>query len=220
MNYNELYSNGDDCKELAQILNNEIKGKIAFSWNNYEQIMGGSYNCIPSNTYNGYLEEKKELVNFYYKFLKDSFLRIGVGNNSLSKKTVGHKLAALSDFYQVLSKKFGEPTLFYTEKNDDEEYLNFEWSFKYKEESIEAFKNNTIFDDGDKIDNLIIIGDPQDKFNEYTDLTKKLISNQLGLPIELLNLVNENIEDFIKYRQINLGTDNKQPTEKRKVMKI
>ncbi|MCI8777740.1 MAG: hypothetical protein HFI86_03025 [Bacilli bacterium] len=210
MNYNELYSNGDDCKELAQILNNEIKGKIAFSWNVYAQIMGGSYNCIPSNTYNGYLEEKKELVKFYYKFLKDGFLRIGVGNNPLSKKTVGHKLAALSDFYQVLSKNFGEPTLFYTEENDDEEYLNFEWAFKYKKEVIEAFKNNTIFDDGGKVKDLIIIGEQPDKF----------ISNQLGLPIELLNLVNENIEDFIKYRQINLGTDNKQPTEKRKVMKI
>lgn len=220
MNYNELYSNGDDCKELKHILNNEIKGKISFSWNVYGQIMGGSYNCIPSNTYNGYLEEKKELVNFYYKFLKDAFLRIGVGNNSLSKKTVGHKLAALSDFYQVLSKKFGEPTLFYTMENDDEEYLNFEWSFKYKEESIEAFKNNTVFDDGDKVNNLIIIGDPQDKFNEYTNLTKKLISNQLGLPIELLDLVDKNIEDFIKYKQINLGTDDKQPTDKTKVMKI
>lgn len=213
MNYNELYSNGDDCKELAQILNNGIKGEITFSWNNYEQIMGGNYDCLLSNnnTYLEFLNKEKEQVKFYYKFLKDGFLRIGVGNNPLSKKTVGHKLAALSDFYQVLSKNFGEPTLFYTEENDDEEYLNFEWAFKYKKEVIEAFKNNTIFDDGGKVKDLIIIGEQPDKF----------ISNQLGLPIELLGLVEKNIDDYIKYKKINLNnTDEKQSTEKRKVMKI
>lgn len=180
--------------------------------------MGGSYNCIQSDINNGYLEDKKELINFYYKFLKDGFLRIGVGNNSLSKKTVGHKLAALSDFYQVLSKKFGEPTLFYTMENDDEEYLNFEWVFVDKEETIEAFKNNTFFDYNDKVKDLIII-EQQDKLNEYKDLTKKLIPNQLELPFDLLSLVNENIEDFIKYKQINLDTNEKQPAEKTKVMK-
>lgn len=213
MNYNELYSNGDDCKELAQILNNGIKGEITFSWNNYEQIMGGNYDCLLSNnnTYLEFLNKEKEQVKFYYKFLKDGFLRIGVGNNPLSKKTVGHKLAALSDFYQVLSKNFGEPTLFYTEENDDEEYLNFEWAFKYKKEVIEAFKNNTIFDDGGKVKDLIIIGEQPDKF----------ISNQLGLPIELLGLVEKNIDDYIKYKKINLNnTDEKQSTEKTKVMKI
>lgn len=213
MNYNELYSNGNDCKELAQILNNGIKGEITFSWNNYEQIMGGNYDCLLSNnnTYLEFLNKEKEQVKFYYKFLKDGFLRIGVGNNPLSKKTVGHKLAALSDFYQVLSKNFGEPTLFYTEENDDEEYLNFEWAFKYKKEVIEAFKNNTIFDDGGKVKDLIIIGEQPDKF----------ISNQLGLPIELLGLVEKNIDDYIKYKKINLNnTDEKQSTEKTKVMKI
>lgn len=219
MSYNELYSNGDDYKELKHILNSEIKGKIAFSWNVYEQVMGGTYNCLLSNddTYLEFSNREKEQINFYYKFLKDNFLRIGVGNNWVPK-TVGHKLAALSDFYQVLSKKFGEPTLFYTTENDEDEYLNFEWDFKYKKETIKAFKNNTIFD-GNEVKYLIII-EQQNILNEYNDLTKKLISNQLGLPFDLLNLVNENIEGFIKYRQINLGTDNKQPTEKTKVMKI
>lgn len=213
MNYNELYSNGDDCKELKHILNNEIKGKISFSWNVYGQIMGGEYDCLLSNDsiYLEFLNKEKEQIKFYYKFLKDGVLIIGVGNNPLSKKTVGHKLAALSDFYQVLSKNFGEPTLFYTKENDDKEYLNFEWAFKYKKEAIEAFKTNTIFDDGGKVKDLIIIGEQQDKF----------MSNQLGLPIELLGLVEENIDDYIKYKQIDVNnTDEKEPTEKTKTMKI
>ncbi len=213
MKYNELYSNGEDCKELARILEREIKGKISFSWNVFNQIMGGSYNCILSkdDSYFEFLNREKEQVKFYYKFLKDGFFRIGVGNNSLCKKTVGHKLAALSDFYQVLSKWFGEPTLFYTLENDEEEYLNFEWNFKYKKEVIEEFKNNTVFDYNDKVKDLIIIGEQQDKF----------ISNQLGLPIELLDLVDKNIEDFVKYKQIDINaTDEKQQVEKPYVIKI
>lgn len=213
MSYNDLRSGDNDCKELAHIINSGIKGKIDFSWNVYGQIMGGRYNCLLSKDDTSFEFEikEREQIKFSYKFLKDGFLRIGVGNNPLSKKTVGHKLAALSDFYQVLSKNFGEPTLFYTMENDDEEYLYFEWVFIDKKETIEEFKNNTFFDDGGKVKNLIIIGEQQDKF----------ISNQLGLPIELLGLVEENIDDYIKYKQIDVNnTDEKESTEKTKVMTI
>ncbi len=227
MENKDLYSNGDDCKELAKILKTNIRGEISFSWNVYGAVMGGSYNCIPNNHYDVYpnydvylnhyvyLNNKKELVNFYYKFNKDAFLRIGVGDNSLSSKSIGHKLAVLSDFYRVLFKMFGDPTVFYTTKNDDQDYLHFQWSFnKYKDSDIEKFKNGTIFDD-DEIKDLIIIGESQEQNIGYqlNNTTKRLISNQLGLPFELLELVNENINDFIEYRQIDLNSFNDdQPT--------
>ena len=221
MENNELYSNGEDCEELKEILRKEIKGKISFSWNVYESIMGGSYNCTPSNNRNGYLENEKELVDFYYKFKKDGFLRIGVGDTWSFNPSIGHKLAALSNFYIVLAKNFGEPTLFYTTKEDEDEYLNLQWSFKYKDEDIQKFKNGTAFD-GDEIEGLIIIGEQQEQTDGYQlrDTTKKLISNQLGLPFELLSLINENIEDFVKYKQIELNSFNdKQQTGKQYVLK-
>ena len=61
-------------------------------------------------------------------------------------------------------------------------------------------KKGNYFDDVET-DELIIIGEPKQKTDGYqlSDITKKIISKHVGLPFELLSLVDENIEDFIKY---------------------
>ena len=48
-------------------------------------------------------------------------------------------------------------------------------------------------------DELIIFGE-QPSINELSDKTKTYISNQIGLPIELIYLLDANVEDFIKYK--------------------
>ena len=115
---------------------------------------------------------------------------------------MGHKLAVLSDLYEVISREYGEPTTFYTLKEDDENSINLEWAFIQKEETIDAFKNGCRFDDAE-IDELIIIGDERQKTSAYSlnKKTKEMISKTVGLPFEMLYLVDENVEDFVLYKK-------------------
>ncbi len=46
---------------------------------------------------------------------------------------------------------------------------------------------------------MIVIG--ESKQNQSNDVTGKIISKQLGIPIELLPLVEENIEDYIRFKK-------------------
>ena len=55
-----------------------------------------------------------------------------------------------------------------------------------------------MFDDAET-DELIIFGE-QSSINELSGKTKTYISNQIGLPIELIYLLDANVEDFIKYK--------------------
>ena len=110
-------------------------------------------------------------------------------------------MAALSDFYEVLSEEYGNPTVFYTTKDDDEGFLTLQWSFINKDEEIEKFKSGKYFDDAE-IDTLIIIGKEKNNIEGYSlsDKTKEIISRQVGLPFELLYLVDEDIESFVKHK--------------------
>ena len=196
----ELYSNDKDCYQLYKMLRKKMGNKIEYCDTPYAELFEGKY-------FSHYREPHSDLdylfergLPFYYKFCKDGFLRIGVGSYH-HNTSIGEKLAALSEFYEVLSEKFGEPTVFYTTKNDDEGLLSMQWSFINKEEDIQEFKEGTCFDDAE-IDKLIIIGEPKQKTDGYqlNDITKKIISKHIGLPFELLSLVDENIEDFIKFK--------------------
>lgn len=193
----ELYSKAEDCSKMANYLYNKLKGKIEFYGSTYQEVIYGKYHCLPFNLYANYEEYRNDELSFSYKFCENGFLRISI-ENVISKKSLGHKLAALSDFYLALSEMYGLPTTFYTLKDDDEESINLQWSFIEKEEDIKDFKEGTMFDDAE-IDKLIIFGE-QSSINELSDKTKTYISNQIGLPIELIYLLDENIEDFIKFK--------------------
>ena len=92
-------------------------------------------------------------------------------------------MAALSDFYSILSKEYGDPTVFYTIKGDDKEFLTLQWAFINKEEEIVKFQNGTYFDDAE-IDKLIVIGKNKENIESYSfnDTTRNFISRQVGLP--------------------------------------
>ncbi len=196
----ELYSKAEDCYELYKTLRKKMGNKIEYSGIPYTELFEGKY-------FSHYRESHSDLdclyergLPFYYKFSKDGFLRISVGSY-YHNTSVGEKLAALSEFYEVLSQEFGEPTVFYTTKNDDEGLLSMQWSFINKEDEIQKFKEGTYFDDAE-IDELFIIGESGQKTSGYqlNDITKKLISKHVGLPFELLSVVDENIEDFVKFK--------------------
>lgn len=188
----EIYSKADDCLELARYLKNKMGSKIDFYGSIHQEVISGSYfSDFESKYYHPYGDG----LSFYYKFCKEGFLRIGIGSFCSRNNSVGEKLAALSNFYEVLSEEYGEPTVFYTTKDDDERTLSLQWSFVNKEEDIQNFNDA-------EIDELIVFGKPRTQMNGYqlSDSTRKLIAKQIGVPFELISLVDENIEDFVKYK--------------------
>ena len=186
------YSNDYDCYELYKMLKRKMGDKIDYYGTPYNALFKGEY-------FSPYKESKKG-IPFYYKYCQNVFLRIQVGSSRYHQALEGEKLATLSDFYEVLSEVFGEPTVFYTTKDDKEELLSLQWSFVNKEEDIKKFKEGTYFDDA-QIDELIVIDESKER-NGYhlSDLTKKLIAKRIGVPFALIPLVDENIEDFIKFK--------------------
>ncbi len=197
----EIYSNADDCFELARHLKKKMNNKIDFYGSIYQEVISGRY-------FSHYRDPHSELdylfeegLPFYYKFCKEGFLRIGIGSFYPHNNSMGEKLAALSSFYEVLSEQYGDPTVFYTTKDDDEKTLSLQWSFANKEEDIQSLRNGSYFDDAE-IEELIVFGEPRTQMNGYqlSDATRKLIAKQIGVPFELISLVDENIEDFVKYK--------------------
>ena len=191
----ELYSKAEDCYELSKKLKKELGNKIDFYGFMYTYIPSGKYLSSYRKMNGEYMSYNAHALPFYIKFAKDGFLRFSVGTNS-KDNSLGEKLAALSDFYEILSDEFGDANIFYTTKDDDEGLLSLQWSFVNKEEEIQKFKSGTYFDDA-KIDKLIIIGEKDDKLN---DTTQRFISKSIGLPMELLPMINENIDEFIKHK--------------------
>ena len=195
----ELFSKAEDCNLLATKLKKKLGDKIDFYGSTYNGIISGYYlSSYRRNTgeymFNGYV------LPFYFKFSENEFLRIGVGSNYYGS-SLGEKMAALSDFYSILSEEYGEPTVFYTTKDDDQELLTLQWAFINKEEEIEKFQSGTYFDDAE-IDTLIVLGKKRENVDGYSlsDKTREIISRQVGLPFELIYLVDEDIENFVKHK--------------------
>lgn len=196
---NEFYSKTEDCYLLAGKLKKELENKIEFWGSTYQEVPSGKY-LSSYRRNNGEYMFNGQYIPFYFKFSENKFLRIGVGSNYRGS-SIGEKMAALSDFYSILSKEYGDPTVFYTIKGDDKEFLTLQWAFINKEEEIVKFQNGTYFDDAE-IDKLIVIGKNKENIESYSfnDTTRNFISRQVGLPFELIYLIDEDIENFVKHK--------------------
>lgn len=196
---NEFYSKTEDCYLLAGKLKKELENKIEFWGSTYQEVPSGKY-LSSYRRNNGEYMFNGQYIPFYFKFSENEFLRIGVGSNYRGS-SIGEKMAALSDFYSILSKEYGDPTVFYTIKGDDKEFLTLQWAFINKEEEIVKFQNGTYFDDAE-IDKLIVIGKNKENIESYNfnGTTRNFISRQVGLPFELIYLIDEDIENFVKHK--------------------
>ena len=196
---NEFYSKTEDCYLLAGKLKKELENKIEFWGSTYQEVPSGKY-LSSYRRNNGEYMFNGQYIPFYFKFSENEFLKIGVGSNYRGS-SIGEKMAALSDFYSILSKEYGDPTVFYTIKGDDKEFLTLQWAFINKEEEIVKFQNGTYFDDAE-IDKLIVIGKNKENIESYSfnDTTRNFISRQVGLPFELIYLIDEDIENFVKHK--------------------
>lgn len=209
----EIYSNADDCLELARYLKKKMGNKIEFYGSVQQEVIQGKYFSHYREPHSDldYLFEKG--LSFCFKFCEGGFLRIGVGSLPPNQNSVGEKLAALSSFYEVLSEQYGEPTVFYTTKGDEEGTLSLHWSFINKEEEIQEFRNGSCFDDAE-IEELIVIDEPrtQNTSDQLSDTTRQFIARKIGIPFELISLVDKNIEEFLKFKT---GTESIVPKEPR-----
>jgi len=194
---NEIFSNALDCNLLACKLEEKFKDKIDFFGSTYQQFISCKYLSSYRRNSGEYMFNG-HWVPVYFKFNKDEFLRISVGAY-FSDSSFGEKMAVLSDLYSALSKEYGEPTVFYTLKNDSESLLNLQWSFVNEKDEIAKFKNGTYFDDA-FIDTLIVFGEKNNFKSNLSDRTRSVISSCIGLPFELLYLVDSDIENFIKHK--------------------
>ena len=196
---NEFYSKTEDCYLLAGKLKKELENKIEFWGSTYQEVPSGKY-LSSYRRNNGEYMFNGQYISFYFKFSENEFLRIGVGSNYRGS-SIEEKMAALSDFYSILSKEYGDPTVFYTIKGDDKEFLTLQWAFINKEEEIVKFQNGTYFDDAE-IDKLIVIGKNKENIESYNfnGTTRNFISRQVGLPFELIYLIDEDIENFVKHK--------------------
>lgn len=188
-----MYSNAFDCHELSCLLYSKLGDQIRFSGSTQQEVVSGHYFSKYRYPHGKPLYFPCEGLPFYFKYCKDGFLRFGVSSFSISDHSTGEKLAALSDFYAVLSEYFGEATVFYTIKDDDEGTLSLQWSFKNQKEEIQRFQDGSYFDDGE-IDQLVIIEGNQEKS------IKSSIASKIGLPSELFGLVDDCMEDFVKFK--------------------
>lgn len=188
-----IYSQADDCLELAGKLKYQLKEKITFLTSTYINTPCGKY-LSSYRRNNGECMLDGKWLEFDYKFCKNEFLRIRISNNPCNpNNSFVEKMAALSDFYETLITEYGAPTVFYTIKDDEEEALIIDWFFKNQTEWIEACKKNEAFDD-EEIDQLIIIG-------TNTDESLALKSTLLGLPAELVPLVEQNMPEYCKFKK-------------------
>lgn len=205
----ERYSNADDCYELAKKLYNRLNNKMILLTAPYIEVVEGKYNCFKESRYSNFEDYRNDKVLFNFKYLKNDFLRITIGSED-DNHSIGHKLAILSDFYKVLKEDFDEPTIFYTIKEDEGKTLNLQWSFNNKEEDINDFLNNNCFNDAN-VDKVIIIDNNKNK----------IINNNTGLPVELSNIIKDNIEDYIKYKKgcYELGKINEETNHKKRILK-
>ena len=184
--------------ELAQRLKSKMGEKIEFYGFLSTPDPLGKYlslyrKNIGENMHNGHL------LSFCFHYVNDNILRLSIfsdfGDHSLEEK-----MAALSEFYEVLRHDFDEPDIFYVSKNEDGERINLQWSFAKKDEIIKRINEGNYFKNKDIVQ-IIILGEKDDNKEEVlSEDTRKKISYTVGLPFELIHLIKDHLKDFLKYK--------------------
>jgi len=149
-------SRTEDVKWLAYKLKNALGSKISI--NQYglnQEVLHGYYDkemCCRFDYFK---------LDFYVKYNRNYFLRIGVGENCFNK-SYEEKIEALKDIGKVIidtesaaGKKIGYPLAFYKAVFEDSSVPTLEWAFRNQEEYTEELRRGTIFDDA-RIEDLII----------------------------------------------------------------
>lgn len=152
MGYKDFMSKPEDIVWIAYKLKNELGDKISINkFGLYKEVLEGKYN----------LKGYDWGIDFSVLYSDKEFLRIAVGETWVSAR-YEDKLFVLNEIRTAISNivrdgvSLGEPSIFYN--ISDEKYMipHLEYIYADKEETIRAFQNKTIFDDGGIPEDIIV----------------------------------------------------------------
>ena len=152
MTYIDFMSKPEDIVWIAYKLKNELGSRISINrFGLYKEILEGRYN----------LKGCDRGIDFSILYSDKEFLRVSVGETWVSAR-YEDKLFVLNEIKTVIGNivrdgvSLGEPSVFYNIREDDYMIPHLEYVYADKEETIKAFQNNTIFDDGEVPCDLIV----------------------------------------------------------------
>lgn len=191
---------------LENIIKNELNEKVNFYGIEHGYRIA-TYNPIEYSKYNSHNDYKNDEIQFSFFEKQNDLFKILVSSKNVNSK-YGYKLAVLSDLYKIVKKELGDATIYFDSYND-EECLGLIWTNE-KERCLELLKmpdalTETIIDLEEKVE------------YDLNDDTINYITSQIGLPLHLLNLLDENIDDFMAYK--NGETETIIKTNKQKLLK-
>ena len=167
--------------QLSNLLKENLKDKILF------------YNsCYDKNVLGKYSSYEEQNILFQFSYQKKQYLNLLVGAN---KNSFGEKLAVLSEFYGIFAKEFGGSSVFYVTKNG---FLNFYWDLTLNKSKMKEIEDNCY--SNDNIIEFIFMG--RTMFSFFDKEFKDNFFEQYHLPIDLVNVLNQNFEEFLKYREM------------------
>lgn len=177
---NQEYLSTNSYRGLRKYLNDKIGDNLMFEQcqEKQEVIEIGKYHRTPSDI-NG--------ISFCCKLRKDNSLKIEVSSYLKDGISVNEKLEVLRIFYEILSKRYGEPSSYYVQRDDIKEALDIVWDFT-KKVHIDEINSDIFFSDNDlKIVYNYIIGSGEGSFRYIVDrqlqenLDTPLYDNDMGL---------------------------------------
>lgn len=158
MEYKDFKSKTEDVVWLAYKLKDELGGRISINkvglWKEY---LEGRYNLDHGRS-----------VDFCILYSDKEFLRVSVGETSTYGYSYEDKVVALNGLKTAIGNivrngvSLGEPSVFYNVIEDGYKIPYLEYIYADKEETIKAFQNKTIFDDGTTPEDVIVFNLPKE----------------------------------------------------------
>ena len=173
-------------EELVEILKRKLKDKITRIKIQNDMIDG--YYKSPYN------KKDEGIIPFLIRYKKDNNIKIAIGypHNDKNNRTGPENMAALSELYTVISEIFGEPTLFENSPNLIQLRRFFKDKDKVKQQYIERYQKKSGL--------LIIFDNNLNKESDIDKRVKQIMERKVGLPYDLIKLIDDEIEEYIKYK--------------------
>ncbi len=175
---------------VKTLLTQNLGNKMRLFYQKNNKAVGQYISKFNQTTLDEYPYE--ESLEFKFKLKENDSFEISVDDfYSNQGDCIGQKLAALSDFYQILKRRYGEPSIFYRKDNK----LFFYWALKSKEEEKQKKIKEKLLEEENNIEDVIII-----KAKDDNDELRKNTSELIGLPFELTDYLEQYIDDFVLYK--------------------
>lgn len=198
MAYENFMSKTDDVVWLAYQFKNKLGSKISINkMGLYKEVLEGKYN----------LKGHDRGIDFGILYSDKEFLRVSIGEIGAYASSYEDRLFVLNEIKNAISSIFrdgvslGEPSVFYNVR--DEEYMipHLGYIYSDKEETIKAFQDKTIFDDGGIPEDVIIFDGVEDRHSfiikKVYSYDKETYDKDYSIIVNAKYLSNSNVDNKI-----------------------